>query len=432
MSGSQDAFKAALTQTGIFVAAALVFCAGVFLVQGQEAATAWFAAYILEESLSIDNLFVFSLIFDYFQTPLGAQPRVLKWGLIVAVVLRAAFIFAGLAIVEQFKGAPEPAPSATRAPPPVWWTTRHTHAPSHPPTRARLGTGVLLVFAGILLYSSYQLFFEDEDEEEDLSQNAVVQLTKKYLPSTDVYDGEKFITAAPGATGESAGAAAGLLDGSSVVTPLLLALVVVEVSDVLFAVDSIPAVFGVTTDPFIAFTSNGFAILGLRALYTIVAQVTMLPPHPPLLHGGCCCFPLLRSLVAGATPYTCTIVARRRRSTTSSTCAPRLRSCSASSAPSSSASLPASRSRRPPRSPSSPPRSAAASGPPSSSRTTRPRGATRTRATARERSDAPAWERLRLRLRSTARHTHAAGLERHLKEIKMRDRDGQYRAPVSV
>lgn len=235
MSGSQDAFKAALTQTGIFVAAALVFCAGVFLVQGQEAATAWFAAYILEESLSIDNLFVFSLIFDYFQTPLGAQPRVLKWGLIVAVVLRAAFIFAGLAIVEQFKG-------------------------------------VLLVFAGILLYSSYQLFFEDEEEEEDLSQNAVVQLTKKYLPSTDVYDGEKFITAAPGATGESAGAAAGLLDGSSVVTPLLLALVVVEVSDVLFAVDSIPAVFGVTTDPFIAFTSNGFAILGLRALYTIVAQ----------------------------------------------------------------------------------------------------------------------------------------------------------------
>ena len=180
---------------------------------------------------------------------------------------------------------------------------------------------MLLVFAGILIYSSYQLFFEDEDEEEDLSQarppsplpalprdlrswpcvisptilpppkwptrdsqdtdtsqpsapllsqNAVVQLTKKYLPSTDKYDGEKFITAAPGSAG--GGGIAGLLDGTSVVTPLLLALIVVEVSDVLFAVDSIPAVFGVTTDPFIAFTSNGFAILGLRALYTIVAQ----------------------------------------------------------------------------------------------------------------------------------------------------------------
>lgn len=233
LTDSEEVFKAALTQTSILVGAALAFCAGVFLVQGQEPATAWFAAYILEESLSIDNLFVFSLIFDYFQTPLNAQPRVLKWGLVVAVVLRAAFIFGGLAIVEQFKG-------------------------------------VLLVFAGILLYSSYQLFFEDEDEEEDLSQNAVVQLTKKYLPSTDEYDGEKFITAAPGSAGD--GGVAGLLDGTSVVTPLLLALIVVEISDVLFAVDSIPAVFGVTTDPFIAFTSNGFAILGLRALYTIVAQ----------------------------------------------------------------------------------------------------------------------------------------------------------------
>ena len=159
MSGSQDAFKAALTQTGIFVAAALVFCAGVFLVQGQEAATAWFAAYILEESLSIDNLFVFSLIFDYFQTPLGAQPRVLKWGLIVAVVLRAAFIFAGLAIVEQFKGAPEPAPSTTRAPS-SRAVDHATHARALPPTdpcsprhrrAARLRRHIALLFLPALL-----------------------------------------------------------------------------------------------------------------------------------------------------------------------------------------------------------------------------------------------------------------------------------------
>ena len=115
MTDSQDAFKAAMTQTGILFGAALAFCSGVFLVQGQEPATAWFAAYILEESLSIDNLFVFSLIFDYFQTPLDAQPRVLRWGLIVAVVLRAAFIFAGLAVVEQFKGAPSPALGHARA-----------------------------------------------------------------------------------------------------------------------------------------------------------------------------------------------------------------------------------------------------------------------------------------------------------------------------
>jgi len=169
----------------------------------------------------VDNLFVFSLIFDYFQTPSFAQPRVLKWGLIAAVVLRATFIFAGLAVVERFKG-------------------------------------VLIVFAGILLYSAYGLLTEGEEEEEDLSQNTIVKLTKQYLPSTDTYDGDKFFTTRPGVEGTLA-------------TPLLLALVCVELSDVLFAVDSIPAVFGVTTDPFIALSSNAFALLGLRALYTVVS-----------------------------------------------------------------------------------------------------------------------------------------------------------------
>lgn len=215
----EAAFQAALTQTGALIGAALVFCAGVFAVRGAEDASAWFAAYILEESLSVDNLFVFSLIFDYFKTPANAQPRVLRWGLIAACVLRALFILGGLAVVENFKGA-------------------------------------LVVFAAILLYSAYGILAEG-DEEEDLSENQVIQLTRKYLPSTDKYDGENFFTT---------------IDGESLATPLLLALVCVEISDVLFAVDSIPAVFGVTTDPFIAFTSNAFAILGLRALYTIIAQ----------------------------------------------------------------------------------------------------------------------------------------------------------------
>merc|ERR1719163_1614990 len=140
-----EEMKAALTQTAILVAAAVVFCAGVLLFRGQEDATAWFAAYILEESLSIDNLFVFSLIFDYFQTPTASQPRVLRWGLIVAVALRLTFILAGLAVVERFKG-------------------------------------VLLLFSGVLLYSAYGLLTEEEGGEEDLSQNAVVKLTKQYLP----------------------------------------------------------------------------------------------------------------------------------------------------------------------------------------------------------------------------------------------------------
>lgn len=104
----------------------------------------------------------------------------------------------------------------------------------------------------MLLYSAYGLLTEGEEEEEDLSQNPIIKLTKQYLPSTDAYDGDKFFTD---------------VGGEALATPLLLALVCVELSDVLFAVDSIPAVFGVTTDPFIAFTSNAFALLGLRALY---------------------------------------------------------------------------------------------------------------------------------------------------------------------
>lgn len=210
----------ALRQTLICVIAAGAFCFGVLGLQGGEAASQWISAYILEESLSVDNLIVFKLIFDYFQTPASAQPRVLRWGLLAAVVLRASFILGGLAVVQRFKT-------------------------------------VQLVFAGILIYSAYGLLQGEDEEEEDLSNNAVVKLTKQYLPSTDKYDGDKFFT-----TG---------LDGSTLATPLLLALVCVEISDVIFAVDSIPAVFGVTTDPFVAFTSNLFAILGLRALYTIVS-----------------------------------------------------------------------------------------------------------------------------------------------------------------
>jgi len=116
----------------------------------------------------------------------------------------------------------------------------------------------------VLLYSAYGLFFVEEEEEEDLSQNAVVKYTQKYLATTPSYDGDKFFTTDP-----ALGAPA---DGSALATPLLLALVCVEISDVLFAVDSVPAVFGVTTDPFIALSSNAFALLGLRALYTIIAQ----------------------------------------------------------------------------------------------------------------------------------------------------------------
>jgi len=227
---TEEEVQGALLQTAVTVAAACAFCFGVFTYRGASDASAWFAAYVLEESLSIDNLFVFSLIFNYFQTPSFAQPRVLRWGLIAAVILRAAFIYAGLAVVERFKG-------------------------------------VLLIFSGILLYSAYGLLTEEEDEEEDLSNNAIVKLTRQYLPSTDRYDGDRFFTTPTEFEREGGGGAA-----TTLATPLLMALVCVELSDVLFAVDSIPAVFGVTTDPFIALSSNAFALLGLRALYTVISN----------------------------------------------------------------------------------------------------------------------------------------------------------------
>ena len=229
--------QAALKQTGALVALAMCFCVGVLGVQGTEAAGSWLTAYAMELSLSVDNLLVFTLIFEYFKTPIDAQQRVLRWGLIVAAVLRAVFIYAGLAMVESFKP-------------------------------------VLLGFAALLVYSSAKMMMVEE-EDEDLSENQVIKFAQKYLPSTDVYDGDRFVTNAPvdGAAENGGGTLLGLLKGTSVVTPLLVALVCVEISDVIFAVDSIPAVFGVTKDPFIAFTSNAFAILGLRALYTIVAQM---------------------------------------------------------------------------------------------------------------------------------------------------------------
>lgn len=218
--GGDDSVRRALTETAACVVLALVFCAGVYFTRGAVDAKDWLAAYLLEQSLSVDNLLVFSLIFDYFSTPISSQPRILRLGFIGAVVLRAACIFAGLAALEAFRP-------------------------------------VLLVFAAILLWTAGGVLFNGGDEEEDVAESKVLQLVKSVVPYTDNYDGEDFFTQ---------------VDGKTLATPLLLALVCVEVSDVVFAVDSIPAVFGVTTDPFIALSSNAFALLGLRSVYVIVAK----------------------------------------------------------------------------------------------------------------------------------------------------------------
>lgn len=182
----------------------------------------YFAGYLLEQSLSVDNLFVFILVFDYFKTPVEYQNKVLSYGIATAAVLRLILIVLGADIVESW----EP---------------------------------VMLVFAAILLFSSGKLLFVDNDgdEEEDLSNNGIVRFCKSLFNFTDNYDKDNFFTT--------------LSDGTRAATPLLLVLLVVELSDVVFAVDSIPAVFGVTLDPFIVYTSNLFAILSLRGLYTFVS-----------------------------------------------------------------------------------------------------------------------------------------------------------------
>lgn len=219
---SLPSYRKALAQTALLTLAAALFGGGIWYYMGEEKALEYFAGYILEESLSVDNLFVFVLLFEYFQVPAAFQGRVLSWGIFGALVFRGIFVGLGAVCISQFQG-------------------------------------VLLGFAGILLFSSFQLFTEGDDDDggEDLSENAVVQFASKVIDATDEYDGDRFFTS---------------VDGARRATPLLLVLACIELSDVVFAVDSVPAVFGVTHDPFIVYSSNIAAILGLRALYSVLAR----------------------------------------------------------------------------------------------------------------------------------------------------------------
>lgn len=224
-SGSVDVEERDKSRDLAIVAACLgmscAFGAAIGVSQGADKASEYFAGYLLEQSLSVDNLFVFVLLFEYFQVPPARQTRVLNYGIYGALVMRAVMVLLGVELIENFKP-------------------------------------VLLVFAGILIFSSYKLLSEgDDDEEEDMADNAIVKFCSKFLKVSEDYDGDKFFT---------------VQDGVKLATPLLLVLAVVEVSDVVFAVDSIPAVFGVTQDPFIVYTSNLFAILSLRQLYNLISS----------------------------------------------------------------------------------------------------------------------------------------------------------------
>ena len=189
-----DVYEKAIGRTLAWVGGAAVFAAGLFALAGPVTAEEFVAGYLVEQSLSVDNLFVFLLLFDYFKVPLAYQDRVLNWGIYGAIVMRAVLIGVGAAALQKF------------------------HA-------------ILLVFAGILVYSSANVLLGGEDEEEDMSENSIVQLARKLIDATDEYDGDRFFT---------------VVEGVKKATPLLICMAAVEISDVVFAVDSIPAVFGVT------------------------------------------------------------------------------------------------------------------------------------------------------------------------------------------
>jgi len=212
--------REALAWSSVWVSLALLFAVGVYVVRGEEKALEFLTGYVIEWSLSVDNLFVFLVIFSYFAVPPLYQHRVLFWGILGALVLRAIFIATGTALLANFH-----------------W--------------------MIYVFGGFLVFTGIKLLFAGEEKIEP-EKNPAVRLVRRFIKVTPDYEGQRFFIRK---------------DGRLWATPLLLVLVVVETTDVIFAVDSIPAIFGITLDPFIVYTSNVFAILGLRALFFLLAGV---------------------------------------------------------------------------------------------------------------------------------------------------------------
>ena len=207
--------REALWTTAGYIALALCFNAWIYSQFGHEKAVEFLTGYFIEYALSMDNILVFVVILSYFQVPAAFQMRVLLWGILGALVLRGIFILAGFALIEAFD-----------------WT--------------------VVVLGAFLIYTGFKTMFSG-DEFIDLKDSRVIRITRRLIPITHDYDGEKFFTRLP--------------SGKAVATPLFLVLIVLNITDIIFALDSIPAIFAITRDPFIVYTSNVFAILGLRALY---------------------------------------------------------------------------------------------------------------------------------------------------------------------
>jgi tellurite resistance protein TerC len=210
--------RLALKMTTFWVSLAMIFCAGVYYFEGSEKALLFLTGYLIEESLSVDNLFVFLLIFSYFQIPGKYQPRVLFLGILGAIVLRLTFILVGVALIQKFH-----------------W--------------------MIYLFGVFLIYTGSKLAFQGDIKVEP-EKNPILKIFRKMMPVQTEFEGQKFLIKR---------------EGKYIATPLLVALIMIETTDVIFAVDSIPAIMSITLDPFIIYTSNIFAILGLRSIFFALA-----------------------------------------------------------------------------------------------------------------------------------------------------------------
>lgn len=213
--------KEALMWTMFWVSLALIFNIGIYHFMGSEKALQFLTGYLIEESLSIDNVFVFMLIFSYFKVPPKYQHKILFWGILGAMLMRITFILSGILLIEKFH-----------------W--------------------IIFVFGGFLVITGIRLAFQDEISIKPDS-NPVIRLFKRFFRITDTYHKDKFFIRE---------------NGILLATPMMIVLIFIEVSDLIFAVDSIPAILAITSDPFIVFTSNVFAILGLRSLFFAISAIS--------------------------------------------------------------------------------------------------------------------------------------------------------------
>jgi tellurite resistance protein TerC len=220
--------REALLWSAFWIVLALLFNLGVYYFRGSEDALEFLTGYLLEKSLSVDNIFVFIMIFTYFRVPYVHQHKVLFWGILGALIMRAAFILLGVTLIQKFH-----------------W--------------------IIYVMGAFLIVTGFKMATQ-KDEEINPERNPVLRLFRRLMPVTDAYEGDRFFVRRA---------------GRIAATPLFVVVLIVETTDVIFAVDSIPAILAITLDPFIVYTSNVFAILGLRALYFALAGVVRLFHYLP-------------------------------------------------------------------------------------------------------------------------------------------------------